>query len=92
MRPAAVLSPVEAAGDLSTVAGIAAYLGKVAAATASGALDPKVSNATVYALSALLRVIEPDELDQDIEDLRDQLTELKRRSERHGDSGTAAEG
>jgi hypothetical protein len=56
-RRSVVLPADEPDAPLATVADVTAYLGRVANATAKGLLEPKVSNATVYALSTLVNAI-----------------------------------
>jgi hypothetical protein len=53
-KPPATLSPDEPDAPLSTVAEATSFLARVANATAKGVMDPRVTNATVYAVSALV--------------------------------------
>jgi hypothetical protein len=92
-QPAAVLPAGTTDAPLATVPEVTAFLGQVANRTARGELDPKVSNATVYALATLLRAIQPDEMARQIEELRRRVEELRGRGHGHGDgnAGGAAE-
>jgi hypothetical protein len=83
-RPAAVL-PDGPDADLSTVPAVVAYLGRIANATAKGQVDPRVSNATVYAVATLLRALQPDDTARQVEELRKELEALKRASDDDGD-------
>jgi len=65
-------------------------LGETASQVRRGELDVKVANSLFYGASVALRALIPDETGQQIAELREQLTELKRRRELHGDSGAAA--
>ena len=56
-RPAATLPPGEPDAGLGTVAQATAFLARVANATARGVMDPRVTNATVYALSTLVNAL-----------------------------------
>ena len=88
-RPAAVL-PDGPDADLSTVPAVVAYLGRIANATAKGQVDPRVSNATVYAVATLLRALQPDDTARQVEELRKELDALKRASDGNSDDDPPA--
>ena len=82
-QPPVVLSSDEPDADLSTVPNVVAYLGRIANATAKGALEPKVCNAVVLAVATLLRALQPT--DETRRQLEQQLDELRRKVTAHDD-------
>jgi len=88
-KRAAVLAT---AGDVTfgCVRDVTRLLGETVSQVRRGDLDPKIANAVFYGTSIALRALMPDETDQQIAELRDQLAELKRRREWHGDSNATA--
>jgi hypothetical protein len=85
---AAVLSPDGPDFPLTTVPEVVTFLACVANATAKGLMDPKVGNSTTQTLAVLLRAIQPDELASQVEEMRQEVAELKR--VRHGDGDATA--
>ena len=75
-QPAAVLSPGPDV-PLATVPDVTAFLGRIANRTARGELDAKASNATVYALSVLLRSFSQGDIEQRLAAIEEQLRATK---------------
>ena len=75
-QPAAVLGPGPDV-PLATVPDVTAFLGRIANRTARGELDAKASNATVYALSVLLRSFSQGDIEARLAAIEEQLKEKK---------------
>jgi hypothetical protein len=77
IRGAAVLPVDSADAPLGTVADVVVFLADTANKTRRGELDPKVCNASCYAVGLLLRALEGDQLAKEIAELRAQVEVIR---------------